>query len=89
MIDPADAATYAASAWILVACLGLLRFTERRNIVYARLHLAGIVDVACIFLTIILGYPLIGLTYFFLTPLAAHAIANAHYNSRAAAEAGR
>jgi len=76
-----DLANVVASAAILVGCLGLLRFGERRNIVYARLHLAGIVDVACIFLTVILGYPLIGLTYFMLTPLAAHAVANAHHKA--------
>jgi energy-converting hydrogenase B subunit C len=76
-----DALLTAAGISILVACLGLLRFGERRNIVYARLHLAGIVDVACIFLTVMIGYPLIGLTYLMLTPLAAHAVANAHFYS--------
>ncbi len=80
-MDYADAANVAASMAILAGCLGLLRFGERKNIVYARLHLAGIVDVACIFLTIILGYPLIGLTYLMLTPLAAHAVANAHHKA--------
>ena len=75
----AEALMAAAAAAILIACLGLMRFKERRNIIYARLHIAGIIDVACIFLTLLMSYPLIALTYLLLTPLAAHAIANAHY----------
>ena len=77
-----DAALIIAGTLILIASFGLLRFGDRKNIVYARLHLAGIVDVACIFLAVIIGYPLIGLTYLMLTPLAAHAIANAHYHTK-------
>ena len=83
MIDALDALFAVAGVSLLVACYGLMRFGERKNIVYARLHLAGIFDVVCIFLMILLGYPLIGLTYFMLTPLAAHAIANAHFHSGA------
>ena len=75
-----ELALVAGSLMILVACLGLLRFGERKNIVYARIHIAGIVDVVCIFLTLLLGYPLIALTYLMLTPLAAHAVANAHHH---------
>jgi energy-converting hydrogenase B subunit C len=75
-----DLAITAASVLILAASFGLLRFGERRNIVYARIHIAGVVDVACIFLTIILGYPIIGLTYLMLVPLSGHAIAHAHYH---------
>ncbi len=74
-----DVAYAMASALILAASIGLLRFKERPNIVYARIHLAGVIDVACIFLTLILGYPLISLIYLALVPLSGHAIAEAHY----------
>ncbi|MFH1056093.1 MAG: cation:proton antiporter [Candidatus Altiarchaeota archaeon] len=87
-MDAVDVLLAVSGLSILVACLGLLRFGERKNIVYARLHLSGIIDVVCIFLTIIIGYPLIGLVYFFLTPLSAHAIANEHYRTTRKAEGG-
>ncbi len=74
-----DALLAVFSAMLIVGCVGLLRFSERKNIVYARLHLAGVVDTACIALMIILGYPFIALIYLVLTPLSAHAVANAHY----------
>jgi len=64
---------------ILIASLGAFRFGERKNIVYARLHIAGVFDTACIIIMLAAGQPLIALTYFLLTPLAAHAIANARY----------
>ena len=65
---------YAAGALlILAASIGLLRFGERENIVYARIHLAGVIDVVCIFLTLIMGYPLIALTYLVVVPLSGHA----------------
>lgn len=65
---------------VLCASLGLARFGERTNIVYARVHLAGVVDVACILLVLVMGQPLVALVYLLLMPLSAHAIANAHFH---------
>ena len=64
---------------ILIASLGAFRFKERANIVYARLHISGVFDTACIIAMLAAGQPLIALTYFLLTPLVAHAVANARY----------
>ncbi|MBD3387800.1 MAG: cation:proton antiporter [Candidatus Altiarchaeales archaeon] len=69
-----------SSALILAASIGILQSPERKNMVYARIHMAGVIDVVCMFLTVILGYPLIGLIYFVVVPLTGHAIANAHYH---------
>jgi energy-converting hydrogenase B subunit C len=65
---------------LLAASIGLIRFRERENIVYARIHIAGAVDIACIFLVLVIGQPLVALIYLLLMPLSAHAIANAHYH---------
>lgn len=74
-----SAVMIAASLFIISACIGLWRFKERENIIYARVHIAGVVDVACIMLMLFLGQPLVALTYFMLTPLSAHSIVNAKY----------
>jgi len=71
-----------AGVLIILASLGLLRFGEMRNIIYARLHIAGVIDVACIFLMLIIGQFLIAFVYAILMPLSAHAIANAKYHGR-------
>ena len=76
-----DYALASAAAMIFLGCITLLVYGERKNIVYARLHLAGVIDVACIFIMLVLGYPLVGLAYLVLVPLSSHAIANAHYLS--------
>ncbi len=65
---------------IIAASIGLVRFGERKNIVYARIHIAGAIDIACIFLVLVMGQPLIALIYLIAMPLSAHAIANAHYH---------
>lgn len=69
-----------ASIIILIACLGLWRYgDEVSNILYARIHMNGVIDIVCIVLMFILGYPLVGLAYFVLMPVANHAIANARF----------
>jgi len=69
------------SILILFACLGLWRFKDDlENVLYARIHIVGIVDVTCIGILLVLGYPLVALTYFILMPVAGHAIANARYH---------
>jgi len=69
-----------ASVLIVLACVGLWRFKDDvSNVLYARIHIVGVVDVTCIALLLILGFPLVALTYFFLMPVAGHTIANARY----------
>lgn len=72
-----------AGTFILIASVGLLRYGDRTNIIYARMHIAGIIDHACIFVMLILGQPaivLVAVVYFLLTPVASHSIANAYYD---------
>ena len=67
---------------ILVAVVGVLRIDRNLdNVVYARIHILGIVDVAGIIAFLALGQPLFALIYLFLAPLLAHALANAYFHS--------
>ena len=67
---------------ILVATVGVLRIDRNLdNVVYARIHILGIVDVAGIIAFLALGQPLFALIYLFLAPLLAHALANAYFHS--------
>ncbi len=67
---------------ILIAVVGVLRIDRNLdNVVYARIHLLGIVDVAGIIAFLALGQPLFALIYLFLAPLLAHALANAYFHS--------
>lgn len=47
--------------------------------VYARLHIVGVIDIACIVIMLVFKQYLLALTYLILCPFAAHAIANADY----------
>lgn len=72
-----------AGIFILFASLGLWRYGPRKNIVYARIHIAGIIDHACILTMLVLWQPftvLVAVVYFVLTPVAFHSIANALYD---------
>ncbi|MGD2249874.1 MAG: cation:proton antiporter [Candidatus Methanofastidiosia archaeon] len=72
-----------AGLFILAASIGLWRFGPRKNVIYARIHIAGIIDHACILTMLVLLQPytaLVAVAYFTLTPVAFHSIANAlHY----------
>ena len=69
------------SILIIFACLGLWRFKDTlTNVLYARIHIIGVIDVTCIAILMVLGYPLVALTYFLLMPVAGHTIANARYH---------
>jgi energy-converting hydrogenase B subunit C len=46
---------------------------------YARIHILGIADMACILALLVLGEFLLAAAYFVLTPFNSHAIANAYY----------
>ena len=67
---------------IIIAAVGVLKIDRNLdNVVYARIHILGIVDVAGIIAFIALGQPLFALIYLFLAPLLAHALANAYFHS--------
>ena len=67
---------------ILIAVVGVLRIDRNLdNVVYARIHILGIVDVAGIIAFLALGQPLFALIYLFLAPLLAHVLANAYFHS--------
>ena len=69
-----------AAIAIFVACIGLWRHGEKlEKILYARIHMAGVIDIVCIILMFVIGQPLLALAYFFLMPVANHAVANAKY----------
>ena len=71
----------AGSILIMIACIGLWRFKDDVvNVLYGRIHIIGIIDVTCIAILLVLGYPLVALTYFLLMPVAGHTIANARYH---------
>jgi energy-converting hydrogenase B subunit C len=69
-----------SGCFVLLAALGILRFKDDiTRVVYARVHILGVADSACILALLILGEPLLAGAYFILTPFASHAIANGFY----------
>lgn len=69
-----------AAVFIFLTAFGLLRYKDDlERILYARIHMLGVADMGCIVALLALNEPLLAVTYFFLTPLASHAIANAYY----------
>lgn len=67
---------------VIVSAVGLLTFSkDTKNVVYARIHIVGVFDIACIIAMIGLGQYLLAAIYFILAPFTAHAIANAFYKS--------
>lgn len=70
----------AAAALVLLAAYGIIRFKDDvPNVLYARIHILGLADMACILALLVLWEPLLAVAYFILAPFAAHAIANGHY----------
>jgi energy-converting hydrogenase B subunit C len=69
-----------AAILVFLTSIGLLRYRDDiERILYARVHMLGVADMACILALLALNEPLLAVTYFFLTPFASHAIANAYY----------
>jgi energy-converting hydrogenase B subunit C len=69
-----------AAALVLLAAYGIIRFKDDvPNVLYARIHILGIADMACILALLVLNEPLLAVAYFILAPFASHAIANGHY----------
>ncbi|HIQ31904.1 MAG TPA: cation:proton antiporter [Methanothermococcus okinawensis] len=71
-----------ASVGILLASYRLWVMKDGKNMVYARIHIAGVIDLACILIMLLLNRPLLALLYLILSPFAAHSIANADYYDR-------
>ncbi|ABR54304.1 conserved hypothetical protein [Methanococcus vannielii SB] len=69
-----------ASLGIIFASFRLWVEKDRKRMVYARLHIVGVIDIACIVIMLVFKQYLLALTYFILVPFAAHAIANADYH---------
>ena len=71
-----------AAFLVIVSAVGLLSLPkDMKNVVYGRIHIVGIFDIACIIAMIGLGQYLLAGIYFIITPFTAHAIANAFYKS--------
>jgi len=69
-----------ASIMVLLTALGILRYKDdMERVLYARIHILGVADVACILALLALGEILLAAAYFILAPFASHAIANAFY----------
>ena len=65
---------------IIISAIGVLTLPkDTKNIVYARIHIFGVFDVACIIIMIAIGQYLLAGIYFILAPFMAHAIANAYW----------
>ena len=71
-----------AAFLVIVAAVGLISLSkDMKNVVYGRIHIVGIFDIACVIAMIGLGQYLLAAIYFILAPFTAHAIANAFYKS--------
>lgn len=81
MIEYIQSALLIISAiFMVISAIGLMRIgKDTKNVVYARIHIAGLFDIACIIALIALGKWLIAGIYFILAPFLAHAIANAYW----------
>ena len=67
---------------IIIASVGILRLDKNMpNVVYARIHILGIIDIAGVIGFLGLGQPLFALIYLILAPLLAHAMSNAYFHT--------
>ncbi len=65
---------------IIISAIGLIGINRNsKNVVYARIHIAGLFDIACIIAMIAIGQYLLAGIYFILAPFIAHAVANAYW----------
>ena len=69
-----------AAVFIIISAIGLLSLGKNtKNVVYARIHIVGVFDIACIIAMIAIGQYLLAGVYFILAPFISHAIANAYW----------
>jgi energy-converting hydrogenase B subunit C len=69
-----------AAIIILISAYGILRLNDDMDkVIYVRIHMFGMVDIAAVLAMIGLGEFLMAGVYFLLAPFLAHAMANAYY----------
>ncbi|MDR2829591.1 MAG: cation:proton antiporter [Methanobrevibacter sp.] len=69
-----------SSILVIITAIGILRLNDDMDkVVYVRIHILGIVDIAGVLAMIGLDQPLLAGVYFILAPIVAHAMANAYY----------
>ena len=69
-----------AAILTIISAVGLISLPKNtKNAVYARIHIIGVFDIACIIAMIGLGQYLLAGIYFVIAPFTAHAIANAYW----------
>ena len=69
-----------AAFFMIIAAVGLVTVNKNtKNLVYARIHIVGLFDIACIIAMIGLGQYLLAGIYLILAPFIAHAISNAYW----------
>jgi energy-converting hydrogenase B subunit C len=69
-----------AAFLVLLTAYGILRYGDNiENIIYARIHILGVADIALIIVLFALNEPLMAGAYFILAPFAAHAVANGYF----------
>ena len=67
---------------IIISAIGFVSLDkDLNNLIYARIHIAGVFDIAFIITMIGLEQYLLAGIYLVIAPFTAHAIANAFYNS--------
>jgi energy-converting hydrogenase B subunit C len=69
-----------AAFLVILTAYGILRYGDNiENIIYARIHILGVADIALIIVLFALNEPLMAGAYFILAPFAAHAVANGYF----------
>ena len=63
-----------AAILTIISAIGLISLDKNtKNVVYARIHIVGVFDIACVLAMIGLGQYLLAGIYFVLAPFIAHA----------------
>lgn len=67
---------------IIIAAVGIVSLDKNlKNAVYARIHIIGIFDMACILTMIALGHYILAGIYFIIAPFTAHAMSYAYFKT--------
>ena len=65
---------------IVTVAIGILRLKDEMDkVIYVRLHMLGVMDIASVLALIGLNQPLLAGIYFVLAPFLSHSMANAYY----------
>ena len=69
-----------AAILTIISAIGLISLDkDTKNVVYARIHIVGVFDIACVIAMIAIGQYLLAGIYFILMPFIAHAVGNAYW----------